>query len=79
MWYTVWYTKFYRPWSGVTEPFSQSTLVNGQGVVCPLTVVHGTRTRAQGELAELKRCYFVYNLHSIVQDMKQYQECLKRD
>ena len=33
--------------SGVTAPFPQSTLVNGQGVVCPLTVVNGTRTRVQ--------------------------------
>jgi len=23
-------------------------MVNGQGVVCPLTVVHGTLTRVQG-------------------------------
>ena len=29
------------PWKRVTAPFSQSTMVNGQGVLCPLTFVHG--------------------------------------
>jgi len=28
-------------------------MVNGQGVVCPLTVVHGTRTRVQGGVGKV--------------------------